>query len=207
MANKNPKLRLKLGYSIITNLIEEHSSVLDLGCGNGNLLKKLICEKKVKGFGVEISQDKVISSLQKGLSIIQADIDKGLNFSDGHFDWAILNQTLQSCEKPDFVIKEMLRVGKKAVISFPNFAYWKVRFYLFFKGKMPKSKKLPFEWFDTPNIHLLTIIDFYEFCKKNDIKILKTIFISKEKEQKNIFFKFFANFLTEEVLFVISKSS
>lgn len=207
MANKNPKLRLKLGYSIITNLIEEHSSVLDLGCGNGNLLKKLICEKKVKGLGVEISQDKVISSLQKGLSIIQADIDKGLNFSDGHFDWAILNQTLQSCEKPDFVIREMLRVGKKAVISFPNFAYWKVRFYLFFKGKMPKSKKLPFEWFDTPNIHLLTIIDFYEFCKKNDIKILKTIFISKEKEQKNIFFKLFANFLTEEVLFVISKSS
>jgi methionine biosynthesis protein MetW len=206
MNEKNPKLRLRLGYSIITEMIEQGAKVLDLGCGNGNLLSKLIKEKGVKGLGVEINQESAISAIEKGISVVQADIDEGLKgFCDNEYDWVILNQTLQSTEKPDFVVDEMLRVAKRAVVSFPNFAFWKVRFYLFFMGKMPKSKILPFEWYDTPNIHLLTVNDFYEFCKKRHIKIEKSIFITNAKVRKNIFMQKLSNFFTEEVIFVISK--
>lgn len=197
---------LRLNYSIITGIVDKGAKVLDLGCGDGALLAQLIEEKGVKGLGVEINQNSVISSLEKGLSIIQGDIDVGLKeFQDKEYDWVILNQTLQSTEKPDFVIEEMLRVGKKAVVSFPNFAYWKVRFYLFFTGHMPKSKVLPFEWFDTPNIHLLTVNDFYYFCKKRDIKILKSVYMTKANVKTNFFTRLFSNFFAEEVIFVISR--
>lgn len=206
MKKENPKLRLRLGYSIITEMVEKGAKVLDLGCGNGNLLAKLIKEKGVKGLGVEIDQKSAISAMEKGLSVIQGDIDEGLKeFQDGDYDWVILNQTLQSTEKPDFVVDEMLRVGKKAVVSFPNFAYWKVRFYLFFTGHMPKSKILPFEWYNTPNIHLMTVNDFYEFCKKREIKILESVFITNANIKKNFIIKKLSNFFAEEVIFVISK--
>lgn len=197
---------LRLNYSIITEIVDKGAKVLDLGCGDGDLLAQLVSEKGIKGIGVEINQDSVISSLEKGLSVIQGDIDEGLKgFQDKEYDWVILNQTLQSTEKPDYVVDEMLRVGKKVVVSFPNFAYWKVRCYLFFTGHMPKSKILPFEWYNTPNIHLLTIKDFYEFCKKRDIKILKSIFMTKANVKTNFITKLFSNFFTEEVIFVISK--
>lgn len=197
---------LRLNYSIITEIIDKGAKVLDLGCGDGSLLAQLIDEKNVKGIGVEIDQNSVISALEKGLSIIQGDIDEGLKgIEDKEYDWVILNQTLQSTEKPDYVIDEMLRVGKKVVVSFPNFAYWKVRFLLFFFGKMPKSKILPFEWYDTPNIHLLTVNDFYVFCKKRDIKILKSVFMTKANIKTNFITGLFSNFFAEEVIFVISK--
>jgi len=197
---------LRLNYNIITSIIDEGSKVLDLGCGDGTLLKQLVDEKKVKGIGVEIDQNSAIEAIEKGLSIIQGNIDEGLKeFTDKEYDWVILNQTVQSTDKPDFVIEEMLRVGKKAVVSFPNFAYWKVRFYLFFKGKMPKSKMLPFEWFNTPNIHLLTINDFYEFCKKRNINILRSVYMTKAKARHNVFIRTISNFFTEEVIFVISR--
>ena len=197
---------LRLNYSIITDLVDTGAKVLDLGCGGGELLAQLVEEKNVKGLGVEINQDSVISALAKGVSIIQGDIDAGLKeFQDKEYDWVILNQTLQSTEKPDFVIDEMLRVGKKTVVSFPNFAYWKVRFYLFFTGHMPKSKILPFEWYNTPNIHLLTVNDFYEFCKKRNIKILKSVFMTKANVKKNFIMRSLSNFFAEEVIFVISR--
>src|SRR5574344_1969975 len=127
---------LRLNYSIILKIINENSKVIDLGCGNGDLLEHLTKEKNVKGLGVEINQNAVITALEKGLSIVQGDIDLVLpDFSNKEYDWVILNQTLQSTEKPDYVIKEMLRIGKKVIVSFPNFAYWKVRFYLLFFGK------------------------------------------------------------------------
>ena len=156
---------LHLNYSIITNIIEENARVLDLGCGNGYLLKLLKDTKKVKGNGIEISQSEVIQCLEKGLSVIQGDIDEGLKqFSDKSYDYVVLNQTLQSTCNPHYVLEEMLRVGKKCIVSFPNFAYWRVRFNFFFSGNMPKSKVLPFEWYNTPNIHLLTIKDFFEYA-------------------------------------------
>lgn len=197
---------LRLNYSIITNIVDNGAKVLDLGCGDGDLLAQLIEEKGVKGIGIEISQNSVISALEKGLSVIQGDIDEGLKeFGDKEYDWVILNQTLQSTEKPDYVIEEMLRVGKRAVVSFPNFAYWRVRFYLFFTGHMPKSKILPFEWYDTPNIHLLTVNDFYEFCKKRNIKILKSVYMTKANVKRNFLTRLFSSLFSEELIFVISK--
>ena len=198
---------MHVNYDIITNLVKENSMVLDLGSGDGTLLKLLKAKKNVKGNGIEINQNSVILSIQNGVSTIQGNIDEGLKqFNNQEYDYAILNSTLQSTEKPDFVIKEMLRVGKKVVISFPNFGYWKLRFYLLFKGKMPKTKRLPFEWYDTPNIHLLTINDFFEFAKKNNIKIIKSIYSTNGKIKNNLFIKIFTSFFAEEAIFVLTKS-
>ncbi|MFA6989914.1 MAG: methionine biosynthesis protein MetW [Candidatus Gastranaerophilaceae bacterium] len=197
---------LHLNYSIITNLIEKNAKVLDLGCGNGELLKMLKDNKNISGIGVEINQANVIKCIEKGLSVIQGNIDEGLkDFPDKSYDYVILNQTLQSTHNTEYVIQEMLRVGKKCVVSFPNFAYWRVRSKLFLFGKMPKSKMLPFEWYNTPNIHLLTIKDFIDFAKKNNIKIFDSIFMTRAKQKKGFLYKLFSNFLSEEVIFVISK--
>lgn len=196
---------LKPNYVIVSQLIEENSSVLDLGCGDGTLLENLVKTKNVNGLGIEIDQNSVVKSLEKGLQVIQGNIDDGLkDFEDNQWDYVILNQTLQSTQKPDFVIDEMLRIGRKIIVSFPNFAYWPVRFYLFFNGKMPKSDFLPFEWYNTPNIHLLTINDFFEFCKKRDIKIEKAIYCTNGKKRKNIF-RAISNFFSEEAIFLICK--
>ena len=140
------------------------------------------------------------------MSVIQGDIDEGLaDFSDGELDYVILNQTLQSAQKPDYVINEMLRVGKKAIVGFPNFAYWRIRFYLLFNGKMPKSEMLPFEWYNTPNIHLLTVRDFFDYCERRNIKITESILLCRGKVIKSCFKKVFADIFAEEVIFVIEK--
>ncbi|MCD7878573.1 MAG: methionine biosynthesis protein MetW [Candidatus Gastranaerophilales bacterium] len=197
---------LHLNYSLISDMIKENSRILDLGCGNGYLLKLLKDSKNIKGSGIEISQEKVIECLEKGLSVIQGDIDEGLKqFSDKSYDYVILNQTLQSTYNPDFVLEEMLRVGKKCILSFPNFAYWRVRFNFFFTGNMPKSRVLPFEWYNTPNIHLLTIKDFFEFSKKHNIKILEGVYTTKAHIKKGIQYSKFSNFFAEEAIFVITK--
>lgn len=196
---------MNLNYKIVCDLIEKKSKVLDLGCGSGVLLELLKKEKDVKALGIEINQDRVLEALSKGLSIVQGDLDKGLDeFQDKTYDYAILNQTLQSTKYPEMIIDEMLRVANKCVVSFPNFAYWRVRFYLFFKGKMPKSKQLPYEWYDTPNIHLLTISDFFEFCKKRNIKIEKSVYLTRDKSRSGFFIRNIANFFSQEVVFVIS---
>lgn len=198
---------LHLNYSLLLDMVEENSKVLDLGCGDGYLLKLLKDKKNIRGNGIEIAQNEVIQCLEKGLSVIQGNIDEGLKqFADKTYDCVILNRTLQSTNKPDYVLEEMLRVGKKCIVSFPNFAYWRVRFYYFFKGNMPKSKVLPFEWYDTPNIHLLTIKDFFEFCAKRNIKILDAIYTTKAKKKKILQYNIFSNLLAEEAIFVISKN-
>lgn len=195
-----------LNYKVITQLVKENSKILDLGCGTGALFKMLIEEKKATGVGVEIDENCVIEALEKGLSVIQGDLDEGLKqFPDKSFDYAILNQTLQSTNNPELVIDEMLRVAKCSIVSFPNFAYWKVRFYLFFKGKMPKSSSLPYEWYNTPNIHLLTVNDFFEFCKKRSIKINEAIYLTRKKTRKGFLMRTIKNFFSEEVVFIISR--
>lgn len=204
--DKEKEKSLHPNYDLIANLVETGSAVLDLGCGDGTLLRKLIDEKNVKGKGIEINQDNVIKSIHKGLSVIQGDIDEGLaDFSDGEVDYVVLNQTLQSAQKPDYVINEMLRVGKYGIVSFPNFAYWRIRMYLLLKGKMPKSKMLPFEWYDTPNIHLLTVKDFFDYCEQRNIKITKSILTRRGKVIRSILKKVFADIFAEEVIFVIQK--
>lgn len=197
---------LHLNYEIITNIIKKNAKVLDIGCGEGTLLKMLYDQKHCSGVGIEIDQHNAIKSIEKGLSIIQGDLLEWLqNFADNEYDYVILNQTLQSTDKPDMVIDEMIRVGKNAVVSFPNFGYWRVRFYLLFNGTMPKSNILPFEWYNTPNIHLLTVKDFFEFCQKRNIKILDSIYLKRAKAFKNFFTKTMTNLFTEEAVFVISK--
>ena len=204
--DKEKEKSLHPNYDLIANLVETGSAVLDLGCGDGTLLRKLIDEKNVKGNGIEINQENVIKSIHKGLSVIQGDIDEGLaDFSDGEVDYVVLNQTLQSAQKPDYVINEMLRVGKYGIVSFPNFAYWRIRMYLLLKGKMPKSKRLPFEWYDTPNIHLLTVKDFFDYCEQRNIKITKSILTRRGKVIRSNLKKVFADIFAEEVIFVIQK--
>ena len=198
---------LHLNYSLIEKMVEEGSRVLDLGCGNGQLLKLLKEKKHIKGNGIEISQTEVIQCLEKGLSVIQGDIDEGLKqIPDKYYDYVILNQTLQSTQNPHYVMEEMLRVGKKCIVSFPNFAYWRVRFNFFFTGNMPKSKVLPFEWYNTPNIHLLTIKDFFEYSKNNNINIKECIYTTRAKIRKDFRYSKFANMFAEEAIFIISKN-
>ena len=133
---------LHLNYSIITDMINSGESVLDVGCGDGTLMKMLV-EKNIHVTGIDIEQDNIVKCLEKGLSVIQGDIDEGLSgYPDKSYDYVILNQTLQSTHNPEYVMNEMLRVGKKCVVSFPNFAYWRVRCHLFFKGQMPKSRMI-----------------------------------------------------------------
>ena len=200
------ELRFHLNYPIIADMIETGSKVLDLGCGNGALLKMLKDEKQVKGIGIEISQDEVIKCIEKGLSVIQGDIDEGLKqFPSKSYDYVVLNRTLQAVNNPEYVIQEMLRTGKKCIVSFPNFAYWKVRANFCLTGRMPKSKILPFEWYNTPNIHLLTIKDFFDYQKTHNFEIAKSIYTEQSKACSGILYSMAANLLAEEVIFVIQE--
>jgi methionine biosynthesis protein MetW len=157
----------------IVDLIEPKSYVLDLGCGSGTLLQALQTEKQVKPQGIELSEEAVQSCVEKGLFVYHGDLDEGLaDFNDQSVDYIIATNTLQVLHRPAFLIQEMARVGKRCIISVSNFAHWRVRLDLLLKGTMPKTKQLPYEWYNSPNIHLTTIKDFRDFCAKSDIKIL-----------------------------------
>ncbi len=156
----------RIGYDIILEVIPEGSRVLDLGCGDGVLLQELRQERKVDGYGVEISAEGVSQCLEKGLYCYQGDIDDGLSdYRDNSFDYVILNQTLQNTKKPAYVLEEIMRIGKNAIISFPNFGHIQVRWELLITGQMPKNQLLPYDWYESPNIHLLSIRDFQAYCR------------------------------------------
>ena len=198
---------MTVGYDLVLDEIPEQAKVLDLGCGDGSLLVMLQEKKKVKGFGVEISEEGVSLCVEKGLYCYQADIDDGLSdYKDNSFDYVILNQTIQNTKRPDYVINEVLRIGKKAIISFPNFAYISTRSYLMFKGTMPVNELLPYEWYESPNIHLLTISDMKRMAGAFEFKILEEKNFSYAKNGKSKIVKCFPNLLAQYGFFVIEKT-
>jgi methionine biosynthesis protein MetW len=191
----------KAEHEAILKWIGSGSSVLDLGCGDGELLSTLVQEKQVHASGIELSEDAIHSCVAAGLNVFQEDIDSGLaEYADKSFDYVILNQTLQQVRKPGYVLTEALRVGHKAIVGFPNFCYIVDRLQIFFKGRVPVTKSLPYEWYDTPNLHFLSIADFETYCKKRDITVEDAAFISKTRRVG-----YLPNLLAEIGLFLLSK--
>lgn len=165
-------MTLRIDLQIISDWIPDGARVLDLGCGNGSLLKHLQ-QRGVTGYGLEIDNSKFSDCIKAGVNVIQADLDQGLpQFSDKSFDYVILSQTLQAIKRPDFLLQEIARVGKQGIIGFPNFGHWQCRTQLAFGGHMPVSRTLPSSWFDTPNIHLCTVNDFEKLCRNNNMSVL-----------------------------------
>ena len=190
-------------FSIIADFISEGSNVLDLGCGNGDLLHYLIRNKNIKGTGVEISLDRIESCIAKGIPVIHHDLNSDFkNINDKTYDYVILSQTIQEVQHPARLIEEILRIGKYGIISFPNFGNKRIRLGLLFHGRMPKTEDLPFEWYDTPNIHLMTYSDFIDFCRKNDILIHETIHIIANRYKTRVFLP---NLFSEGCVLIISK--
>ena len=172
---------MKNEFQVIAELIENDKKVLDVGCGDGILMDFLKKNKNTNIRGLEISKSKVQECIAKGLTVIEGNAEKDLKqFPDKSFDYVVLSQTLQAFLDPELVIEELLRVGKKAIVTIPNFGYWKVRLHLLFKGTMPITKRLPDEWYNTPNVHMCSIKDFFHFVKSKDIKIFKSLAVSNQ---------------------------
>jgi methionine biosynthesis protein MetW len=168
-------------YRVILEIVEPSSSVLDLGCGTGELLSLLVREKNVKAQGIEIDDKAIFECVVKGLNVFHDDIDTGLpEYEDKSFNFVILNQSLQQVKKTDEVLKEALRVGRKVIIGIPNFAYIYARCQIFFKGKVPVTPSLPFEWYNTPNLHFLSLLDFLEYCRKQKIIVEGSYYVNKK---------------------------
>ena len=198
---------MKQEFKIISELIENNTRVLDVGCGNGILMKHLKDIKNVDARGLEISKNNVQICISKGLSVIEGNAEKDLQqFPTLSFDYVILSQTLQAFYDPEKVINDLLKVANKAIVTIPNFGYWKVRLHLFIKGTMPVTKHLPNEWYNTPNLHMCTIKDFYNFCKERNINLFKSLALHEEKvstiNNKNINLK---NLFSELGIFLIEK--
>jgi len=192
-------------HSIIQKIIPRGVCVLDLGCGNGELLADLIARKGVNGQGLEINPDRVAESVANGVPVFQGDIDEGLGgFMDNRFDFVILEKTLQTVHRPVPVLKEMLRVGKKGIVSFPNFGYWRIRAYLAATGRMPITRALPKPWYESDNIHLFSIEDFLEFRTKLGFKVIEAHVLVDGKARP---YKLGDNLWAEEALFVISRKA
>ena len=192
-------------HLLITNIIEKNSRVLDIGCADGKLLHLLIKNKNASVQGIEIEHDKVEACLKKGLSVVEGDANKEItSFPDNSFDYVVLSQTLQTVEKPKWILGEILRVGKKAIISFPNFGHWKIRLQIALYGKMPITKELKLPWYDTKNIHFCTIRDFYELIEEMNLVTEKKFGINKNKEvMKYPFNKITLNFFASHAVFLI----
>ena len=173
---------MKKEFKIISELIENNTRVLDVGCGDGTLMKYLKDEKNVDTRGLEISKNNVQDCTSKGLSVIEGNAERDLHqFPNLSFDYVVLSQTLQAFYNPEKVIDDLLRVANKAIVTIPNFGHWKVRIHLLLKGTMPVTKNLPNEWYNTPNLHMCTINDFSNFCFKKKIELYKSIALNGEK--------------------------
>ena len=192
---------IRLDHRIILELIKPRASVLDLGCGSGELLYVLIKEKNIRGQGIEINDSAISKCAAKGLNVFHGVIDSELaEYKDNSFDYIVLNQSLQQVRHVEAVLKDALRVGKKVIVGFPNFAYYKSRLQIFFSGKTPVTGALPFQWCETPNLHFLSISDFMIYCRLRKIKIERSIYLNKDKR-----IKFYPNLFAQTGIFLVSK--
>jgi methionine biosynthesis protein MetW len=165
-------------YALIAQWVRPSSKVLDLGCGDGSLLRYLKETRGITGYGVEIADENILDCIRNGVNVIQSDLERGLSgFKTDSFDYVILSQTLQAVRGTEEIIREMLRVGREGIVTFPNFGYWRHRFQVL-SGRMPMSSRLPYHWYDTPNIHLCTIHDFEAFCRDQRVRILERAVLS-----------------------------
>jgi len=201
---KRPSVRDVLGrsdYAIISQLVEPNTRVLDVGCGEGELLHWLALHKGVDARGIEIVSTRVQRAIARGVSVYQGDIDQGLaDYPADAFDYVILSQTLQEVREPLKVLKEMLRVGRRAIVAFPNFGHWSVRLSHLWSGGAPRTKLFPYDWYDSPNIHFLTIHDFEALAAREHWTVERAIYLSRDKEVRS-----FPNLMAEIGVFVIRK--
>jgi methionine biosynthesis protein MetW len=195
------KKPVRQDYSIILDWIKNDSSVLDLGCHEGELLSLIVKEKNARAQGIEIDEQAIYKCVELGLGVSHQDIDNGLSeYCDESFDYVILNQSIQQVKKPDVVLREALRVAKEVIVGFPNFAHYSSRFQIFFRGRTPLTPSLPYQWYETPNLHFLSISDFRDYCQRQDIRIKKSAFIGN-----NAFYGLLPNLFAQTGLFLISK--
>jgi methionine biosynthesis protein MetW len=192
---------IRLDHRVIYEIIEDGSRVLDLGCGNGDLLYLVARDKKAKVQGIELSDSAIHECVKKGLSVYHSDIETGLReYPDSSFDYVILNQSMQEVKNVDWVIAEALRIGSKIVVGFPNFAFIGARLMLFFKGKAPITRSLPYHWYDTPNVRFLSVKDFEDFCRGKNLKVLESHYLGDQE-----IIKVFPNLRALNAVFVLTK--
>ncbi len=192
--------RQHLDYDLIVDLVRPRSTVLDLGCGDGELLHRLRAAKAVHGLGVDIEEAMIVRCLARGITVFQGNLNEGLrDHASGSYDYVVLNQTLQVIERPVDLLAEMLRVGRQVIVSFPNFGYLGIRLALLLRGRMPVSRELPFQWHDTPNIHMCTRRDFLDYCRAHGVQVTSIIDIKNGRRIRSTA----ANLRSTQVLFIL----
>jgi methionine biosynthesis protein MetW len=190
---------IRLEHRLIAQLVETGASVLDLGCGEGELLSLLVREKRARVQGIEIDQRAIRECVAHGLSVFHGDIDAGLSdYADASFDYVIVNQTLPQVRHPDTVLQEALRVGRQAIVGFANFAHYAARAQLFFRGRAPITPSLPYHWYDSPNLHFLSIADFVDYTRSRDIEIMRSVFVGRNRRVR-----FLPNLLADVGIFLL----
>lgn len=196
---------MRADLEIIAEWIQPKARVLDMGCGDGELLDFLAQQKQVDGLGLEIDHDNITQCIARGVNVIEKNLDEGLaSIDDSSFDNVVMTQALQVMHRPDLIVEEMLRIGNEGIVTFPNFAHWRARFYLAFRGKMPVSKFLSYSWYDTPNIHFCTFKDFEALCIERNIRIIERTVVDNEHRQR-WWHKLWPNMMGEIAIYRITR--
>lgn len=196
---------MRLDQRLVEQWVRPGSRVLDLGCGNGELLAHLQRTRQVRGYGMEIDADKITAAIARGVNVIEQDLNRGLaNLADASFDTLLMAQALQAVQRPDELLDDMVRVAREVIVTFPNFGHWKTRWYLIRHGRMPVSRALPYGWYDTPNIHLCTFRDFEAMCREKGLKVLDRLAVDQDQQGSGLR-RLFPNLFGEIGIFRVSR--